>query len=86
MMALPESQSGRRGRRRVAVGRPLRQLTVEQIELIDRVLCELGQYGEVSLRLRAGLLEAVTSTQSYDAFKWQGETSGGRGPDGKLEA
>lgn len=45
-------------------------LTPREVYLIDRLLSSVGDFGEVRLTVRDGKLRFVSTTKSYDAFRF----------------
>ncbi|MBI5713645.1 MAG: hypothetical protein HZC38_09520 [Chloroflexi bacterium] len=47
----------------------LRLLTAEQVQRIDELLAEVGEYGEVHLIMQKGELRYINKVESYKAWK-----------------
>ncbi len=47
----------------------LRKLTLEQVQLIDKALASLGEYGEVHLVIQHGELRYINKLESQKAWK-----------------
>jgi hypothetical protein len=47
----------------------LRKLTLEQVQLIDKALATLGEYGEVHLVVQRGELRYINRLESQKAWK-----------------
>ncbi len=47
----------------------LRLLTAEQVQRIDKLLAEVGEYGEVHLIVQKGELRYINKVESYKAWK-----------------
>ena len=47
----------------------LRKLTLEQVQLIDKALASLGEYGEVHLVVQRGELRYINRLESQKAWK-----------------
>jgi hypothetical protein len=50
-------------------GRPLRILTAAQIHKIDKMLAEIGPFGEVRLIKNKGKLSVIQTVESEDAIQ-----------------
>jgi len=47
----------------------LKKLTMEQVEMIDRLLSSLGDYGEIHLIVQRGELKYINKVESHKAWK-----------------
>jgi putative heme iron utilization protein len=47
----------------------IQMLTVEQVQRIDGLLSEVGEYGEVHLIVQKGELRYINKVESYKAWK-----------------
>lgn len=54
----------------VELDRALAFLSPREIYLIDELLAEVGDFGEVRLTVKDGRLRFASRTQSFDALKW----------------
>ena len=50
----------------------LHLLTAEQVQRIDKLLAEVGDYGEVHLIVQKGELRYINKVESYKAWKSDG--------------
>lgn len=51
----------------------LLRLTVEQVQRIDRMLAEVGEYGEVHIIIQKGELRYINKVESYKLWREDGD-------------
>jgi hypothetical protein len=63
----PGTQSAANNGSEIALSRPLRMLTAEQIQRIDDALFELGPFSEVRIIKAKGRVRFIQCVESFDA-------------------